>query len=238
MTALILTKHESCVYKLKQKSKEHNMAHQPSRRKVLGIFLALLFLMQTLFGFNMSGFSMSRVLADDNFLVTNLQTEVGAQRKVTLHWDAHPDATGYYIFRMFDGDSSMPYIAYTLKPEFSEIPSKGGFVYYVVIPFKKEGNGQIQGTYTQNTYGYTAPPATTNLRVSAGTKGIHLAWNTSAGATEYVIKRRIKGEATEKEIARREDEFTDEESLQHGAAQPSFTTCIPCIKDGVSPRTQ
>ena len=127
------------------------MVKQKTKRRILGLFLVSLMLIQPLLGF-----WTSKIMADETFLVSNLRTEVNANRQVTLRWDAHPEATGYYIFRMFDGDDSMPYIGYAMKPEYSEVPERGGFVYYLVIPFKKVGDKQIQGTYTHNTYSYTA----------------------------------------------------------------------------------
>ena len=103
-----------------------------------------------------------------DFKVRNLRTTRGENRQLTLTWDIVPEASGYYIFRMYDGDRYMPYIGYTLEAGFTEIPEKAGFVYYVIIPFKVDERGkQIQGTYDRNTYGYTEPPAVQGLTAKA-----------------------------------------------------------------------
>ena len=127
-------------------------------------------------------------LADSDNYVQNLKASVDqSTREVTVHWDKKEDADGYYIFRMFDYDDHMYYIAYTTQNEYREIPECGGFVYYLVIPFQIRDGKQYQGTYKTNTYSYTVPPKTTFFWVIRDDNEFQLHWDGCPGAVHYAV---------------------------------------------------
>ena len=177
-----------------------------------------------------------KVVAEEDFTVNNLKAQSDmSTREVKLQWDPLPKADGYYIFRMFEGDDAMPYIAYTLKPEFNEVPEKGGFVYYLVIPFEIVGGKQVQGSYDQNTFSYTAPPATEGLSLTLQEDQVKLQWKPSSGASEYLVKRRAQNEIKETLIGKTKAiQFIDETAFDYEDGTALFYNVYPFFRGEVS----
>ena len=115
-------------------------------------------------------------------------TAVPGNAKVTLTWNALPDATSYRIYRsttdVFDG----PPIASTTSTTFKNTGLVNGTMYFYTVAGKNLGGEGPRGA-TVSATPVAPPPTPQNVAAAAGDKVVTLSWDPSAGADGYRIYR-------------------------------------------------
>lgn len=114
---------------------------------------------------------------------------VPGNAKVTLTWNALPDATSYKIYRsttagVFDG----PAIASTTSLKFTNTGLINGVTYFYTVAGKNMGGEGPRATMVSATP-VAPPPTPVDVAAAAGDKAVTLSWTPSAGADGYKIYR-------------------------------------------------
>ncbi len=116
-------------------------------------------------------------------------TAIPGNTQITLTWQAAADATSYIIRR--SGVTGGPYtqVGTSTGPSFTNSGLTNGTPYYYVVASSNAngtGSNSLEATATPSASLAVAP---TNLFATATNQQIALAWNTSAGASSYVVLR-------------------------------------------------
>ena len=115
-------------------------------------------------------------------------TAVAGNAKVTLTWNALPDATSYKIYRSTSGVFDGPPIASTTATTFKNYSLTNGTTYLYTVAGKNMGGEGPRATAMPVTP-LAAPPAPQNVAAAAGNGQVTLSWLPSGGAVAYNIYR-------------------------------------------------
>ena len=115
-------------------------------------------------------------------------TAAPGNARVTLTWNALPDATSYKIYRSETGVFDGPSIASTSSTTFKNYSLTNGTTYYYQVAGRNMGGDGPRSDVVSATP--VAPPlAPADLAAVAGDKVVTLSWSPSEGATSYSVYR-------------------------------------------------
>lgn len=113
-------------------------------------------------------------------------------KKVELRWNVAYGADGYIIYRKVGSTSSFKYLAMTSYSGYTDTTAYNYmYNFYRVYPYYVNSSGQrVLGP--SSSYVYARPvSAVGNLKASNLVGGVKLSWEAAAGATGYMIYRRV-----------------------------------------------
>jgi uncharacterized protein (DUF1800 family)/fibronectin type 3 domain-containing protein len=108
--------------------------------------------------------------------------------RVTLTWNALPDATSYKIYRSTTGVFDGPPIGSTSSTTYKNYSLENGTTYYYTVAGKNMG-GEGPRAETVSATPVAAPPTPGNVEAVAGDKLVTLSFSPSQGADAYKIYR-------------------------------------------------
>jgi fibronectin type 3 domain-containing protein len=119
---------------------------------------------------------------------TGLNAAAG-NAQVNLTWNASTGATGYYVKRSTTSGTETQIAAPSTTSYTDNSVSNGTKYYYVVSAYNSYGPSANSAEVSATPVAPPPPSAPTNLAATAGDAQVMLAWNASAGATSYNVKR-------------------------------------------------
>ena len=119
-------------------------------------------------------------------------TATAGDGQVTLAWNASAGATSYTVKRATTSGGPYTNVATVTTTSFTDTGLTNGTTYYYVVSASNsagESPNSAPVSATPTAGGPTVPAAPTGLTATAGNGQVTLAWNASAGATSYTVKR-------------------------------------------------
>jgi rhamnogalacturonan endolyase len=114
-------------------------------------------------------------------------TATPGNTQVFLSWPVVTSATGYSVRRSATTGGPYTAIASTAGPSYTDTGRTNGTAYYYVVASSNATGTGTNSAEASATPTSSVPIAPTNLVATAGSGQVVLTWNTSVGATSYVV---------------------------------------------------
>lgn len=128
------------------------------------------------------------------FPVTGLTAKSTGIGRVTLTWDAHPEAEQYLIYRLVDGKLNFLANTKSLTYTDSRAPINEFGFYWVFPSVHVSGSSFLTGPFKTYVYAKGIPSAVEGLAAGSTESGAFLRWDVSRGAAGYSVFRKTAEE--------------------------------------------
>ena len=112
---------------------------------------------------------------------------------ISLKWDANEEADSYYIYRRTSPSKGWSRIATVTKNSHKDTKVTAGTTYYYTI---KAVKGKITSSYKSDGWSYRFLKIPSHKSLSNGYGSVVFSWNKVAGATGYIVYRKVNGADT------------------------------------------
>lgn len=112
---------------------------------------------------------------------------------ISLKWDANEEADSYYIYRRTSPSKGWSRIATVTKNSHTDTKVTAGTTYYYTI---KAVKGKITSSYKSDGWSYRFLKIPSHKSLSNGYGSVVFSWNKVAGATGYIVYRKVNGADT------------------------------------------
>ncbi len=129
--------------------------------------------------------------------------------QIALSWASDSGATGYYVKRSTTTGGPYTQIATQSFASFTDTGLTNGTKYFYVVAAYNSAGSSANSAEASATPALPPPSAPAGLSAAAGNAQITLAWNTSAGATSYHVKRSTNSGAEIQISAPTTNSYTD-----------------------------